>query len=88
MKDLLKDATLIDVRTPQEYATGHVGDAENIPLDQVGSRIEEFKKMKKPIILYCRSGNRSGMATSILKQKGLTEVYNGGSLDEILNQLK
>lgn len=43
--------------------------------------------MKQPIVTYCRSGSRSGMATSMLKQNGIKEVYNGGGLEDLL-QLK
>lgn len=86
----LKNAeqTLVDVRTPEEFAEGHAPNAINIPLDQVPQRIKEFKEMKKPIIAYCRSGNRSGMATSLLKQSGIQEVYNGGALEDVLQKLK
>jgi phage shock protein E len=49
----------------------------------VQSRISEFEKMPKPIVVYCRSGARSGMAMSILKQSGINEVYNGGGLADM-----
>ncbi len=77
------NATIVDVRTPEEYAGEHYPNAINIPLDQVAQRINEFREMPKPIIAYCRSGNRSGMAVSILKQNGITEAVNGGGLDDI-----
>jgi phage shock protein E len=47
-----------------------------------------FKEMPKPIIAYCRSGNRSGMAVSMLKQAGITDVINGGGLDDLLRKTK
>jgi phage shock protein E len=46
-------------------------------------RIEEMKNLKMPLVVYCRSGNRSGMAEMILKQAGVTEVYNGGGLADM-----
>jgi phage shock protein E len=49
-------------------------------------RINEIKEMKQPIVAYCRSGNRSEMAVSILKQNRLTEVYNAGGLSDLLQQ--
>lgn len=80
--------TIVDVRTPEEFSEGHVAGAINIPLDQIPQRIEVFKEMSTPIVAYCRSGNRSGMAVSLLKQIGINDVSNGGGLDEMLKQLK
>lgn len=80
--------TFVDVRTPEEFAGGHVPGAVNIPLDQVQSRLAEFKDMQKPVVAYCRSGARSGMATSILKQNGIQDVINGGGISEVMQQLK
>ena len=80
------EKTLLDVRTPEEFSQNHVPGAINIPLDQITDRLDEFESMKTPIIAYCRSGSRSQMATSILKQHGY-EVYNGGGLTDVLQQL-
>ncbi|MBC7536656.1 MAG: rhodanese-like domain-containing protein [Ferruginibacter sp.] len=88
MMEALIDVTIIDVRTPEEFTEGHFPNAINIPLDQVAQRIEEFRKMKKPIIAYCRSGNRSGAAVSILKQNGIAEAINGGGLDDLKQNTK
>lgn len=87
MKDLIKKSTLLDVRTPEEFAEGHAPNAINIPLDQLPHHLESLKE-KQPIVAYCRSGNRSGMAVSLFKQNGITDVYNGGGLDDVLSQLK
>jgi phage shock protein E len=86
MENILDNATIVDVRTPEEYAGDHYPNAINIPLNEVPERIEEIKQLRQPIVAYCRSGNRSGMAVSILKQSGLTEVYNGGGLYDLLQQ--
>ena len=88
MKQLIEKATVVDVRTRAEYAQSHYPDAINIPLDEVQKRMDEFRKMKTPIVLYCQSGNRSGMATAILKQYGIREVYNGGGLYDLMQQKK
>ncbi|HEX6334715.1 MAG TPA: rhodanese-like domain-containing protein [Flavisolibacter sp.] len=85
MKNPANNASYVDVRTPEEYNGGHYANAVNIPLDQVRDRIDEFKKMQKPIILYCQSGNRSSLAASILKQMGIRDVHNGGGLQDLLN---
>ena len=84
----IDNATIVDVRTPKEFAEKHFPDAINIPLDQVQQNIEIFKEMPKPVIAYCRSGNRSGMVVSMLKQYGIKDVINGGGLDELLQSLK
>jgi phage shock protein E len=80
--------TIVDVRTPNEYASEHVPGAINIPLDQIQNRIDEFREMPKPVIAYCRSGARSGMATSILMQAGIQDVINGGGITEVMQQIK
>ncbi|TXB63984.1 rhodanese-like domain-containing protein [Vicingus serpentipes] len=74
----LKEATIIDVRTPGEFAMGCVEGSTNIPLDQVPHKIEEFKNMKKPLVLCCASGGRSGQAVQFLEANGVDDIYNGG----------
>ena len=85
IRDLIKErgATVIDVRSSWEYADGHVDGAVNIPLDEITQRVSEIQGMKAPYLLYCRSGNRSGMATSILQQSGVDQVFNGGGLADM-----
>jgi phage shock protein E len=85
MKEVLKKASVVDVRTPGEYLEGHYPGAINIPLNELQNRLEEFKELKAPIVAYCRSGARSGMAVSLLKQNGFNEVYNGGGLFDLYN---
>lgn len=88
MKDIIKNATVVDVRTPEEFSVEHFDGAINIPLNEIQTRLDEFKAMQQPIVMYCRSGNRSGMATSLLQQQGISEVYNGGGLADMLRQAK
>lgn len=85
MKEILSKASIVDVRTFGEFSEGHYPGAINIPLNELPQRLEEIKEMKKPIVAYCRSGARSGMAVSLLKQSGLNEVYNGGGLFDLYN---
>jgi phage shock protein E len=82
LKEILKNKNVqvVDVRSDWEYAEQHITNAINIPLDEIPARINDFKKLNGPVILYCRSGARSGMATGILKQAGITDVYNGGGI--------
>jgi len=74
----VNQATIVDVRSPGEFAMGAIEGSINIPLDQVPHKIEEFKNMKKPIVLCCVSGNRSGQACHFLEANGLEDLYNGG----------
>jgi phage shock protein E len=73
----LSKSSIIDVRTPDEYALNHFDTAINIPLDELSDSIHLIKKMKKPIVLYCRTGNRSARALEVLKSAGIRNVYNG-----------
>lgn len=75
---LQEGAVVVDVRTPGEFAGGHVKGSVNIPLDRIGNKINELKKHSQ-IIVCCRSGNRSGQAKRILEAAGFTNVVNGGS---------
>lgn len=68
---------VVDVRTPREYAGGHIAGAYNMPLNELSSKISKFKK-DKPIITCCASGMRSASAKSILAGLGYAQVYNGG----------
>ncbi len=79
VKEMLENgAVVIDVRSPGEFQGGHVAGSKNIPLQTIGSKVAEIKKISKPIVLCCASGNRSGQATSILKGEGV-DCENGGS---------
>ncbi len=76
-------ATIVDVRTPGEFASGHVEGSINIPLNEVPERVEEFKGMSKPLVLCCLSGGRSGQATQFLKGQGIEDVHNGGGWSQV-----
>ncbi len=80
-------AFLVDVRTPGEFAEGHVNGSVNIPLDKVQTQLVQFKN-KKNIIVFCRSGARSGQAKNILKQNGFTHVINGGTWNNVSQFVK
>lgn len=88
MKELIEKGTVVDVRSPQEFAGEHFPGAINIPFEQVHKKVNDFKEMQKPIIAYCWSGNRSGMAVTMLKQAGITDAVNGGGLEDLLQQVK
>lgn len=80
-RDLVeRGARLVDVRTPEEYGNGHIAGALNIPLHELNARLNELGSKEQAIVLYCRSGNRSGQAVSLLKEAGFTAVYNLGAM--------
>ncbi|MFZ5629604.1 MAG: rhodanese-like domain-containing protein [Spirochaetota bacterium] len=76
-------ATVVDVRTPGEFASGHHPRAVNIPVDQVQSRIAEFGDKAKPVVVYCASGVRSGRAKQILQSAGYKDVTNAGGFRDL-----
>jgi len=79
---LQRGAVLIDVRSPAEYATGHLPQAINIPLPQIDSLIGSHVNDKNQVVLlHCQSGARSGVAKNKLDALGYTRVYNLGSYD-------
>lgn len=93
IEEVLKSGNyhLIDVREPMELEmNGHIEAAKNIPLGELEDRKEEVTSLDGNVILFCRSGNRSGKALEYFKSLGLTNVYNGGGyvdLKEVLDNL-
>ena len=87
LKDIIKGAFLVDVRTAAEFKEGSVPGAVNIPLDTVTSHFSTFKGQEN-IIVFCRSGNRSGQAKTILEQNGFFNVVNGGTLQNVYHFVK
>jgi len=75
-------AFLVDVRTPGEFTGGSVAGAVNIPLDTLPNQLSQFKD-KPAIVVFCRSGNRSGQAKAILEQNGFKSVINGGTWENV-----
>jgi len=79
-------ALIIDVRSPAEFAGGHVNKAQNIPLDRLSSQLKKLPK-EKPIITCCASGMRSASAKALLQSNGFQEVYNGGGWQQLQHKL-
>lgn len=72
-----KNALVLDVREAEEYKSGHVLNSRWIPLGKLGERIGELEKFReRPVVVVCRSGNRSGNACVILGKRGFGQVYN------------
>lgn len=75
-----RGALILDVRSPAEFASGHVEGAVNIPVDVLSSRLSQVGPTTRPVVLYCRSGARSASAASMLRQAGYTEVADVGAM--------
>jgi phage shock protein E len=75
------DVIYVDVRTTAEFDQGHVRDALHIPVEELEQRWAELAAYRdRPIVLYCRTGRRSGIALDLLRARGFTMLENGGSL--------
>ncbi len=78
-------APVIDVRTEEEFGQGHLPHAVNIPYDQIASRVGELPSDRtRPVVLYCRSGRRSGIAKQTLEELGFTNAINAGGYDAMM----
>jgi len=76
-KKMDESFVILDVRTPEEFAQGHVPGAINIPHDKLADRIGELMRDKnKDVVLYCRSGKRAGMAAETLKANGFAKLLH------------
>ena len=75
-------ATLLDVRSPEEFAGGHIDGALGIPIQELSGRIDELGDKADPIVVYCQSGTRSAMAKRILESNGFASVHDLGSMRE------
>jgi len=85
----MSNVNLIDVRTIEEFQSGSVANAINIPMSEVTSRLNELKTLE-PMVVFCRSGNRSAQVKSFLQQNGVDKIANGGGwldLNHILADL-
>lgn len=70
-----KDYFILDVRSKEEFNSGHIEGAYLLPVSELENRLEELPQ-DKPIIVYCRSGSRSTSAANILLGKGFKEIFN------------
>ncbi|WP_159018282.1 rhodanese-like domain-containing protein [Algibacter sp. L3A6] len=79
-----KEIKLIDVRTPEEYGAGHISRAENINFfsENFSESLAELDK-EEPLVIYCKSGRRSGKSVATFKESGFTKIYEleGGVLN-------
>ncbi len=84
---LAADPIWIDVRTTDEYTSGHVFEAVNIPYTEIAEGVSALTGDKDAsIYVYCRSGRRSGIAKETLEGLGYTQVVNVGGFDQAMKQ--
>ena len=72
---------VVDVRTPAEFESGHVPGAANIPYDEMARRYGELGPTSTAVLIYCKTGRRSGLATTTLRENGFTQIYDLQSYD-------
>jgi rhodanese-related sulfurtransferase len=90
LEEVLKSGkyTLIDVREPMELEMdGEFDNATNIPLGEIEDRKEEILSLEGPVVLFCKSGNRSGRALEFLEANGLQNAFNGGGFAQLKNTI-
>ena len=75
-----KNAILLDVRTREEYASGHIEGSRNLPLDEIDSVDSVIKDKNTPLYVYCLSGGRSARAVAYLRGKGYKDVHDIGGI--------
>ena len=76
------DYLILDVRTPEEFAVGHIPNAINIPNEEIGTaQIPELPEKDQLILVYCRSGNRSKQASEKLAAMGYTNIVEFGGIN-------
>lgn len=88
-KMIQEGALLIDVRSQNEFVQGNAKGSVNIPLDQIENNLHQLRG-KTNIIVFCRSGNRSGQAKLLLNKNGIDNVTNGGTwgnIQDILDKI-
>ena len=81
-------AVVIDVRSAEEYADGHVPNATNIPVGEISARLAEVDKLvagdkSRPVVVYCAAGGRAAKAKAQLDAAGYSQVVNGGGVDDL-----
>ncbi len=77
---------IIDVRTREEFESGHIEGSRNIPVQEILEHVEEIKAIKSPIVFCCASGQRSGMAAQYFKEQGV-DCSNGGGWRELQSSI-
>lgn len=83
LMDTEQDYVILDVRTRQEYESGHIPGAILIPNEEIAERAEnELTDKDQLILVYCRSGNRSKQASEVLEKLGYTRIREFGGIND------
>ena len=85
---LQQGATIIDVRTANEFDQGKIRNSFNIPVDRIDINIERIRHMRRPIIICSHSDSETEQVISVLKANGIRNIYNGGSWTWLLKMIK
>lgn len=83
--DMVESRIVIDVRTPAEYAAGHIAGAQNINVEAAdfGSKLASLDK-DGSYLVYCHSGRRSGIAAAQMASAGFTDIVDGGAMADLI----
>lgn len=81
-------AVIVDVRSKNEYSSGHIKGSVNIPVEILRDNLSRLKDKNKTVITCCASGMRSASAKSILRSNGYSSVHNGGGWHSLNSKLK
>ncbi|HKO90680.1 MAG TPA: rhodanese-like domain-containing protein [Polyangiaceae bacterium] len=71
---------VLDVRSRDEFAAGHLSGALNVPVDELETRLSELGPPQRPVAVYCRSGRRSAFAAQLLRRAGFVSVTDLGGI--------
>jgi len=77
--------SLLDVRTSAEFNAGHLPGALHIPVDALALHLSLIHELQRPIIIYCHSGHRSGIAVEFLQQHNIEGAINGGGFSQLIH---
>ena len=77
-----KDGLLVDVRSPEEYAMGHLSGAINVPVKAITKHKDELRQQGRPLLLYCTAGFRCHRAAKMLRREGVEQVHELGSMKQ------
>ncbi len=81
------EVLLLDVRTPGEFAGGHIPGAVNVPLAELQRAAKLIGRKDRPVVVYCLSGGRSGRAEAKLRAEGFTRLRNGGGVGALAKRM-
>lgn len=83
------NVVVIDVRTPQEHYEARINEAKLIPVQEIPERLDDFPTdLETPIVLFCRVGQRSGLAKNFLEQVGYSNAFNGVTLEAVASAME